>query len=250
MANEAAAGGVQSVERAIQMLELLADAGGPQSLTQLSSASGLPGPTVHRLMSTLIGLGYVRRERSRLYGLGPRLIRLGELAGRSLANAAQASLRTLVERTGESANLAMLDGDSVLYLGQAQSPHAMRMFTEPGRRVLPHCTGVGKALLAELSADEVRGLLRRTGMPARTSATITSVDALLAQLADIRERGYAIDDGEQEVGVRCVAVPVPGPAGLVAVSISGPSARIAMSDVAGIADALFEVRAQLQRSVS
>src|SRR5471030_3156075 len=111
----------------------------------------------------------------------------------------------------------------------------MRMFTEVGRRVLPHCTGVGKALLSALSDDQVRAILARTGMPAQTEHTITSPDALVAELALVRERGYAIDDAEQEPGVRCVAVPVPSRLpGNAAISVSGPSSRVTTERVAQI----------------
>ncbi|HEY2791243.1 MAG TPA: IclR family transcriptional regulator [Micromonosporaceae bacterium] len=242
-------GGVQSVERTFQLLELLVDAGGSQGLTQLAASSGLPMPTIHRLMNTLAGLGYVRRESSRRYSLGPRLVRIGEMAGRAFGVWARPSLRKLVELTGESANLAMLDGDAVVYVAQAPSPHAMRMFTEPGRRVLPHCTGVGKALLAQMPPEEARAILLRTGMPANTPRTITDPDTMLAHLVEIRERGYAVDDGEQEIGVRCVAMPVPSAPGLVAISVSGPHARIAMEDVGRIVPILRQVRVDLEAAM-
>jgi IclR family acetate operon transcriptional repressor len=102
----------------------------------------------------------------------------------------------------------------------------MRMFTEVGRRVMLHCTGVGKALASTLPPEEVRAILARTGMPARTDHTLTDPEELLAQLAWTREHGYALDDSEQEVGVRCVAVNVPAGAVRLALSVSGPAARI------------------------
>jgi IclR family transcriptional regulator, acetate operon repressor len=102
----------------------------------------------------------------------------------------------------------------------------MRMFTEPGRRVPAHCTGVGKALLSQLPDDAVRELLARTGMAAQTPSTITDPDVLLAELARIRAEGYAVDEGEQEVGVRCVAVPVQGALGTLGISVSGPAPRM------------------------
>ncbi len=219
-------GGVQSVERTLDLLELLADAGGSLGLSQLSASSGLPMPTIHRLIRTLANRGYVRQEQNRRYTLGPVLIRLGDTAGRMLGTWARPCLVDVADRTGETANLAVLEGDEVVYLAQAPSRHAMRMFTEPGRRVLPHCTGVGKAILAQLPDSRVRDLVERTGLPSRTPHTITEVGRLLAELAETRGRGYALDDGEQEIGVRCVAVPVAGTPSLTAVSISGPHARI------------------------
>ena len=114
----------------------------------------------------------------------------------------------------------------VVYVAQVPSRHAMRMFTEIGRRVLPHCTGVGKAMLSQLPDDEVKSLVQRTGMPALTDRTITDLDALLADLELIRRRGWAEDNGEQEIGVRCLAVPVLGTGIAAALSVSGPEARI------------------------
>jgi IclR family acetate operon transcriptional repressor len=125
------------------------------------------------------------------------------------------------------------------------SAHSMRMFTEPGRRVLPHCTGVGKALLAQLPTPAVRAILTRTGMPAQTDQTITNQDDLLVELERIRESGYALDNGEQEVGVRCIAVPVHGAPGLIGLSVSGPQARLSEADVQRIVPILTRVAAQL-----
>jgi IclR family acetate operon transcriptional repressor len=102
----------------------------------------------------------------------------------------------------------------------------MRMFTEVGRRVLPHCTAVGKAILAQLPESDVRDLLNRTGMPKHTDNTITTPDAFTAQLRNTEETGYATDEGEQEVGVRCVAVAVPDAPTRLAISISGPAGRM------------------------
>jgi IclR family acetate operon transcriptional repressor len=242
---EASTGGVQSVERTFDLLELLADAGGSLGLSQLAESSGLPLPTIHRLMRTLVNRGYVRQEQSRRYALGPLLIRLGDTASRVLGAWARPCLVELAERTGETANLAVLDGDDIVYLAQAPSPHAMRMFTEPGRRVLPHCTGVGKAVLAQLPDKQVRALLARTGLPARTSHTITEIEALMEEVRGIRGRGYAVDDGEQEIGVRCVAVPVPGMPSPTSISVSGPVSRITEDAIEHVVPALREAAGRI-----
>ncbi|SDQ42467.1 IclR family transcriptional regulator [Quadrisphaera sp. DSM 44207] len=218
--------GVQSLDRALDLLERMSDAGGEVGLTELAEATGLPLPTIHRLLRTLVRRGYARQLPSRRYALGPQLVRLGEGASGAISAWARPALAQLADAVGETANLAVLDGDLVVYVAQAPSRHAMRMFTEVGRRVHPHCTGVGKALLARLPDDAVRALLARTGMPARTEATLADPEALLAELAATRERGWALDDGEQEVGVRCFAVALPDGAVPAAVSVSGPAARV------------------------
>jgi IclR family transcriptional regulator, acetate operon repressor len=246
----AASGGVQSIERAFDLLELLADAGGTLGLSELAAASGLPLPTIHRLMRTLVNRGYVRQEPSRRYSLGSRLIRLGDSSSRLLGAWLQPYLVELVTLTDETANLAMLDGDEVVYIAQAPSPHQMRMFTEPGRRVRAHCTAVGKALLSQLPADHVRAALARTGMPAITSTTITDPDVLLAQLDVIRSQGYAIDDGEQEVGVRCFAVAIPDAPARLAISSSGPQPRMGDEAAARIVPALTRIAREISQSIA
>jgi IclR family acetate operon transcriptional repressor len=229
---------VQSLTRAFDLLEALADGGGALTLSELAAASGLPLPTIHRLMRSLVDGGYVRQDPSRRYALGPRLIRLGEVAGQSLGSWAKPYLHDLVQQIGETANLAMLEGDAVVYLAQVPSPHAMRMFTEVGRRAYPHSTGVGKAIMAQLDPAEVRALISRTGLPSRTQHTITSAEELMAELERTRQRGYALDEGEQEIGVRCVAVAVPDVPQPMAVSVSGPLPRMTDEFVARACDPL------------
>lgn len=217
---------VQSVGRAFDILERMADAGGELRLSELARVLGLPVPTLHRLVRSLVAGGYVRQLPSRKYALGPRLVRLGDVAARLTGAWATPVLEGLVAALGETANMATLDGDAMIYVAQAPSPHSMRMFTEVGRRVLPHSTGVGKAVLAQLSETRVRAIVERTGMAAQTEQTITDVESLLAELRRIRERGYAVDDGEQEVGVRCFAVAVPRLTVPTAISVSGPAIRM------------------------
>jgi IclR family acetate operon transcriptional repressor len=207
-------GGVQSVGRVLDLLEIVAGAGGEIGLSELAGRSGLPLPSIHRLVRTLVQRGYMR------------LVPLGQVAGTMLGAWARPVLTELVDALGESANLAVLDHDAVMYIGQVPSRHTMRMFTEPGRRVPAHCTGVGKALLSQLPDEAVRELLARTGMAAATPNTITTPDALLAELGRIRRAGHAMDEGEQEIGVRCVAVPVAGALGTLGLSVSGPAPRM------------------------
>lgn len=221
----ARSGTVQAVERAVDLLEAMADAGGTVSLSHLAATSGLPLPTIHRLVRTLAGRGYVRQQSSREYALGPRLVRLGDTAGRLVGVWARPRLAELVDALGESANLALLEGTQVVYVAQEPGRHAMRMFTEVGRRVSPHCTAVGKALLARMEPQRAREILRHTEMVRHTDNTITSAEDFEAELERVRVAGYAVDEGEQELGVRCVAVALAGPLP-AAVSISGPTTRM------------------------
>jgi IclR family transcriptional regulator, acetate operon repressor len=238
-------GGVQSVERAFELLEILADAGGTATLSELAVRADLPQPTIHRLVRTLLVMGYVRQLPSRQYSLGPRLIRLGESAAQLIGAWSRSHLAGLVERTGESANMAVLDNDMAVYVAQVPSPHAMRMFTEVGGRVYPHNTGVGKALLMQLPNEEVLALLKRTGMPALTENSHTTPETLIRDLDLSRSRGYTLDEGEQEVGVRCFAVPVPDAPTLTAISISGPAARVTLKSAAEVTPVLKRVARDL-----
>jgi len=219
-------GGVQSVERVFELLELINDAGGEVALSELAASTDLPLPTIHRLLRTLVGKGYVRQLPNRRYVLGPRLIRLGEGANRQLGALARPQLKFLVDVLGETANMAVLDSDMVVYIAQVPSLHSMRMFTEVGRRAHTHDTGVGKAILAQLDDESVRRIVLRAGMPTPTTRSIGSIDALLDELAVVRRRGYAVDDGEQELGVRCFAVAVPDSPTPTAISVSGPISRV------------------------
>jgi IclR family transcriptional regulator, acetate operon repressor len=242
--------GVQSLERAFTLLELMAEEGGEVPLSRLAIGSGLPLSTIHRLIRTLVARGYVRQLPSRRYVLGPRLIHLGESSSRALGTWALPHLTDLVDSTGETANMAMLDGDRVVYVAQAPSRHSMRMFTEVGRRVLPHSTGVGKALLANTPPDEVRAVLARTGMPAATERTITTPDGFLEALAHVREVGYAMDDNEQELGVRCIAVSVPDSPTAAAISISGPAGRVTEASTDKFVPLMHEVAEQLSKALA
>jgi IclR family transcriptional regulator, acetate operon repressor len=226
MADAVQSGGVQSVSRVLDVLEVVAGAGGEMALSEIASACGVPLPTVYRLTRTLVDRGYMRQLPNRRYALGSRLIPLGEVAGAMLGTWARPVLEGLVSELGESANLAALDGDRAVYIGQVPSKHSMRMFTEVGRRVNLHSTGVGKAILSLLPDEEVRALVGRAGMPAQTPHTITDPDTLITALHRIRRDGYSIDEGEQEVGVRCVAIPIAGATSRMAVSVSGPAGRM------------------------
>jgi IclR family transcriptional regulator, acetate operon repressor len=217
---------VQSVARAFELLEVIADSGGATNLSDLARSAGLPLGTIHRLLRTLVDLGYLRQQPSREYALGPRLIRLGETSSHLVGPWARPYLGSLVDELGETANLAMLDGDQIVYVAQVPSRHSMRMFTEVGKRVSPHCTAVGKAMLSSLPGAQVDAILRTSGMHRYTDNTITDPVSLADQLEVVRDHGYATDEGEKETGVRCVAVLVLGAPARMAMSISGPAPRM------------------------
>ena len=224
-------GGVQSIERALDLLEYLARASDWVGISELSEATGQPVGTIHRLLMTLVARKYVVRDsRMRRYALGPAFRRL---AGAGLqmpdwTEIATPLLQELVEISGETANLVVLERNRAVYEAQAQPARMVRMFTELGNRVPLHSTGCGKVLLAYQPESVITSIIAQTGLPRYTETTITDAGQLQQELELIRQQGYAMDNGEQEEGVRCLAVPVYGPRGKVvaALSISGPSSRL------------------------
>lgn len=245
MSGRASSSRVQSLQRAFGVIEAVSAAGGCLAIRAVADATELPQPTVHRLLQTLVELGYMRQLPDRRYALGFRFVPLGAAAHQLVGARAEPVLAHLVRELGETANLAIMAGDRAVYVAQSPSSHSVRMFTEIGRCVDLHSTGVGKALLAQLTDDDVEAIVRRTGLASHTPHTIVSTDHLHAVLVETRERGYALDREEQETGVCCVAAAVPTLLG-TAVSVSGPLAR--MND-AMLARAVPLLQAAAQRLV-
>jgi IclR family acetate operon transcriptional repressor len=221
---------VQSVDRALDLLEALAAADGETSITSLAAKTGLHVSTVHRLLATLLRRGYVRQnpETSRYYA-GTKLATLAE--GRShfgeMRHRARPILRAITESTRETANLVVLDDTAAVYIDTVPSPQVVRLFTAIGNRVPLHATGAGKCLLAALPTAKRESLLDRVDLRQYTPHTITEPAALRRALDETRERGFAIDDEEYDDGVRCVALPVGGMNDAVAaISVSAPASRL------------------------
>ncbi len=231
-------GGVQSVERAFELMELIGRAGGECSLTELSAESPLPPPTIHRFLRTLVGIGYVRQLPNRRYALGPRLIRLGVVANRQLGAVAAPVLQSLVDELSETASLAVLDGDMVIYTGQVLPSKLMGTNSEVGKRVGLHTSGVGKAVLAELDDARILKLVTQSGFSAPTANSASTLSAVFANVERVRVDGYAVDDEEFEIGVRAVAMAVPGAPTPMAIGISGPSAHVSEDLIARAVPAL------------
>lgn len=248
-------GGVQSIERALDLLEYLAHSSDWVGISELSAATGQPVGTVHRLLQTLMARDYVVRDsRIRRYALGPaaRLLASAESLTPDWAEIATPLLSELVEISGETANLAVMERDRAVYVAQAQSTRMVRMFTEIGNRVPLHCTGCGKVLLAYQPESVVTSVIATAGLPMRTDKTITDPNQFRQELATIRQRGYAMDNGEQEEGVRCLAVPVYGVGEKVvaAMSVSGPSSRLDISQTPILIPHLKRVSATLTTTLT
>jgi IclR family transcriptional regulator, acetate operon repressor len=262
---------VQSVDRALDLLEALVAAEGEVAITALATRTGLHVSTVHRLLATLLRRGYVRQnpETSRYYA-GAKLATLSE--GRSrfgeLRLRARPLLRSLTEATRETANLVVLDDLQAVYIETMPSPQVVRLFTAVGNRTPLHATGAGKALLANLPAARRDALLERLDLRGYTARTIVDRAALRRTLDEVREKGYALDDEEYDEGVRCVAVAVlgagapgraaereapgkeaSGGAPVAALSISAPASRLTRQRCAELAPILRRAAAELAETL-
>lgn len=224
-------GGVQSVVRALRLIDALGESRGEVGIADLSKRVGLHVSTTHRLLATLAAQGYVRQNRETgRYALGAKAFLLAEayLGQMDLRRAVRPLLERLSHETGETANLVILDGREVLYLDKVESPQSLRIFSRIGRRAPLHCTAVGKVLLAAEPSEVVRRLLGRGPFERLTARTVTAPAPLRVELAKVREQGFALDFEECEEGARCIAVPVRNARGetVAAVSISGPALRM------------------------
>jgi IclR family transcriptional regulator, acetate operon repressor len=247
--------GVQAVERSLSLLERVVAAREEIGLRELGQASGLPVGTTHRLLKALVNQGFVSHNPlTRRYGVGPTALAMAAKIGssRSLTQLAQPYLQKLVELTGESANLAALDGEGIVYLAHVETARTVRMFTKVGNRVPLHATGTGKAILASMGAEQRRLLLAGHRLRRYTPNTITDRRKLEAELEQIRKRGYAIDAGELEEGVHCVAVPVRDrSAGVTAsISVSGPSSRLTLPRIGTLAPNVLRIAEALSKATA
>lgn len=219
---------IQSVDRALLLLESIADAGGETSLTDLSNRTGLNISTCHHLLATLVQRGFAAKVAGRLYALGPRILHLGHACRQvDLPRRAQPYLETVNRSTGETVHLAAVQGDSVVVLAVREARHAVRVETgHIGKIAAPHATSVGKAILAWLPEDEMRRILTG-GLKRCTPNTITGFSELVKSLRHVRRDGYAIDREEHLPGVICVGAAIRDQAGTVigGISASTPTMR-------------------------
>jgi len=217
------------------VLEALAKMGGAGRGSDIAAAVDRPVPSVHRILATLSARGYIRQLADRRYALGSKLVTLGSEASEQAGIAVQPILDRAAAALQETVNLAFFTRTTMTYVAQASSSRSMRMFTEVGRHVPCYNTGVGKAVLATMSEPKIREVLEKS---AAAGFPPPDVEQLITQVRECRTRGYALDDEEQEVGVRCLAVAVPGGPAPAGISTSAPTSRLVPSIYHKVADQL------------
>ena len=216
---------VPALDRGLQILQALSDSSEPQTGADLCRTTGLPRTTVHDLLHTLVALDYAREvdPQHHSFGLGPRVLALGHsyLAGLDFSAEADSVVRRLSQQTGETVQLAVLDGADALYVAKAESRNTLRLVSAVGRRLPAHLTGVGKALLAYLPEGELDRLFDDPQhLPTMTSHSIATLNQLKAALERVRAEGYADDYCESNPDVACVAAPIWNEREQVAAAIS------------------------------
>ncbi|MBQ8107099.1 MAG: helix-turn-helix domain-containing protein [Afipia sp.] len=248
--SEARDGGVQSVDRALTLIETLAEDDEGYRLTDLAVRTGLSTSTVHRLLTTLEKRRFVQFDRSEAkWHIGVRSFSVGSTFARRRNFVAHAMpyLRKLRDLTRETANLAVVDDETIIVLTRVESREIMRSLTKVGGRVAMVASGVGKAVLATYSDEDVSAIIHRQGMPRLTEKSIVRPGELFKALQTIRKQGYAVDDEEARIGLRCVAAVVYNDCSepLATISVSGMTSRFTDERLPVIGNIVRDVAAEL-----
>ncbi|HEV8256036.1 MAG TPA: IclR family transcriptional regulator C-terminal domain-containing protein [Casimicrobiaceae bacterium] len=246
------AGHVQSLTRGLSILEALAKSSAGLTLTDVAQRVQLPPSTTHRFLSTLERMGYVYQAGDLgLWYVGLQAFTVGTtfLANRDFVAQSHASMHRLMEQAGETANLAILDGTEAVFIAQVQCHEMMRTLVKLGSRVPLHASGVGKALFAALSDEQIDAILKVRGLPRITENTIVVPETMWAALRVIRQRGYSFDDEEHARSTRCVGAAIydehAEPLG--AISIAGPSTRLADERIRQLGPIVAHIAEELTR---
>lgn len=251
--NKAAQNTIKSLDRAMQVFEYLSESQA-KSLTELSEEMGQATATVYRILVTLEGRGLVEFDPTeQVWDIGPRAFVIGTrfLQRTSLVDRARPIMRNLMEQTGETANLGVEKAGEVLFLSQVESHANIRAFFPPGTLSPMHASGIGKVLLAEMDEDRLARTLALRTLEAFSEHTITDPDELRTDLSQARERGFAIDQEEKNIGMRCIAAPVFDVYGeaVAGISVSGPTGRVSSENIDGLSKLVISAAQQLSTAI-
>ncbi len=254
MANDLKSGQVQSLSRAFGLLQAVAASSTGLPLGELAARAELAPSTAHRLLNSMRALGFVDLdESSGLWSVGLEAFTVGNayLNRRDFIAEARPVLKALVQDTGETANLAVLHTGRHVFVAQVECQQVMRMVAQLGKPGPVHASGVGKALLSAQSDEDVGAVIERYGLPRLTENTLTAAEQFRAELKRVRTNGFAVDDEEQLLGMRCVAANVYDEHGaaVAAVSISGPSVRLESARIDDLSHIVRDAAGNITRKI-
>lgn len=240
---------IRAVQRALDILDLLQESPSV-SLAKVADVTGLPKSSAFRYLSTLESRRYVERDRySGEYRIGLAFLPFQATHLKTVTDRARPHLESLRDRFDETVSLGLLDGRRVIYVETAQSRRSMRIVPRPGERHYLHSTALGKAVASRLDDEEVLQILSAEGMPRQTPQTIVDIDMFLDHLQEVRDRGYAVNDGENESESRCIAVPLMAGDLPLALSVSAPAARLPRDAIEAAAGVLAKTAQQFAREL-
>lgn len=240
--------------KAVAVLEAIALSDTPMRFTDLLARVPQPRGTLHRQVTNLIDEGFLSVNRDQTYELGLRFLTFAAKtwSKNRFREVAEPLLQQLHDATGETIHLGVLAGAEVVYLDKVESRQAVRMYSQIGNASPTYCTGVGKTALSTLSEHEVR--LRLDGVEFRqfTPSTLKNIEALLAELQEIRDSGFAFDRQEHEPGIHCVAAPIRSQGGLIlaGISVTAPSFRVSMQQLENWAGLVCDTAKAIEREIN
>ena len=243
---------IKVLNKTFSILEVLLQQGSAMNMTEISKKLGLYPSTTHRILDTLKHWGYVEQEpNNQEYQLGLKVLELGmaKLRQMDLVRDSTPYLKELVNQCNETVHLGVLEERDVLYLAKEESSQTIRMCSYVGKRAPLHCTALGKVLLAYLPEVERKKILGERELPRLTEKTITDKKELVKELNKVKKQGIALDRGENEKDVRCIAAPIRNYQGKViaAISISGPAFRIDKKVQNNLKKALIETSTKISK---
>lgn len=245
----AESGSVQALDRALRILAIVAEGSG-LSLSEIADSSGIAASTAYRMLTTLENHGMVEFDKTeQLWSIGVETYRMGSafLRSRKLVDRARIVMQDLMEKTGETSNLGVTEDDCVVFVSQVETHQAIRAFFRPGTRTAFHASGIGKAVLAHLDEERVAAIIKKAGLEAFTEKTLSTMPALTRNLAEIKARGWSVDDEERNLGMRCVAAAIFNEFGepVGGVSVSGPTVRVTPERLGEIGPAVRKAAAEI-----
>ena len=241
---------VQSVDRALNIIEKLVQINKGVGVTELSNSLGLHKSTVHRLLATLNYRGYVSKDKqNNNYKVGLKLFEIGSIVinNLDLRKEVKPYLEEMMEKTNETVHLGILDQNEVVYIDKVESPETIRMYSKVGKRAPTHCTSLGKVLLAYSEEDIIKETIYNNELNKYTENTLVDPDELRKHLDIIKKCGYAKDNEEHEEGIRCISGPIFNYNGdvIAAFSIAGPNIRMTEEKIENLKGLVIDYSAKM-----